>query len=1202
MMPEKFLALMKRLLGVDSVRKRFTVPSVLQLIVTIGLIGFFVIQAGVNSSQLILKQLQQQMLRQVGDQLSGHMQTAEHLNQMHYDLMQSGILDLEAAAERERYFVSYLKSYEDVAMTFIGLSDGSFYGARRTADGEIQVVRNNAATNGASWYYRISGTGEGVERVDEFPNFDPRQRPWYTKAAQAGEPVFSDVYSHFVFREPTITASHPVYDQHGQLIGVFGVDYLLSWLGDALGSLPIGASGQVFVTDNAGMLIATSFDSPSYQVVDNVSKLIPARESDSTLIQAALNLDEADYEKRLPGFTAEGKKYFVGVSDYQEHGLDWKIYVISAQDDFLGGVKQVQINTLVILAASLLFSVFLMAWIGRRVTKPLIALSRAADELASGNRTHIPDDGRLDEIGALTRSFNEMGLKLTGVVSNLEAEVAAQTRELTERNRELSTFNELRETFIDADTSLVFLKDEHLKYVFVNKTFRDFFGLPDEKIIGYDDFELLEEDFAQMCTRADLYALEQHRLITSTTVWNRRFYRTTKFPVRMPNGAFGVGAYISDITQEHEQQRSRERMLKSNELLLELLTHSFKSKQEQLDYALHKLLALSGSQYGYIYFYSEDKQEFTLYSQTRGVMADCGVQGRPRIYKLEDTGIWGEVVRQRSPVIINDFDRPDPRKRDWPEGHVALKRFMSVPVFIDDKIVAVVGFGNKPTDYNDADVYELTILMSGIWNAVQRRESVENLSHERGRYLQTLLSIGDGVIVIDRNKKIEMLNKVACRLTGWALEEAIGVDYREVFALSHEQQGFTIDDPVEKVFLSGQAQELGNHAMLTSKDGLKFHLEDSAAPVMDDQGELSGVVLVFRDVTEKKEQRKKIEYISFHDSLTGLYNRRFFEEELRRIDTARNLPISILMGDVNSLKLTNDIFGHAFGDMLLERIAEVMQNACRADDIIARWGGDEFVLLLPNTSAEEAQRIAQRIKNEVSTQQIRAVKGSISIGHDTKTDASADIAQVLGSAEAKMYTIKALERDDTLSHELDTLITTLFEKSDREAQHAGRVSSLCRQLGRALGLPESDIQMVTEAGRFHDIGKIVIDPALLKKGRRLSPEEYNEIRQHPVVGYRILNSFADTLKLAEVVLSHHENWDGSGYPKGLKGEGIPLPARIISVIESYDRMVYAPEDAKAKSAEEAIEEIRRCAGTRFDPRIAEAFIRVLEAGGGEAAD
>lgn len=1181
-----------------SMRKWFIIPSLLQLLITIGLIGFFLIQAGVGSSQLILKELQQQMLEQVSDQLSQRMETAMHLNQMHHDLMQYGMLDLESEAERERYFVSHIKSYPDVAMTFIGLPDGDFYGARRTLDGEIQVVRNNSRTEGASWYYRIADSGEGVELVDQFPDFDPRKRPWYTKAVESGEPAFSSVYSHFVFHEPTITASHPVYDQNQRLIGVFGVDYLLSWLGDILGSLPIGASGQVFVTDNAGMLVATSFDSPSFKVVDGVSQLIPARESGSALIQASLDLHKNKYGKGLPGFTVDGKNYFVGISNYREHGVDWNIYVISAEDDFLGGVKKAVMHTAIILAISLLISVFITAWTAGQVTRPIITLSKAADELTRGNRVYIPDNGRKDELGILTRAFNEMGLRLTNVVTHLEDEVEKRTQELKERNEELNQLNELRETFIDADTSFVYLKDEDLKYVFVNKALKDFFQLPYDKIIGYDDFALLETEFAEMCTRADIDTMEQHKLIVSTTSWNNRVFRTTKFPVRMPKGAYGVGSYISDVTEEYERQQNRERMLKRNKLMLEMLGSGFSSKQDQLDYALHELLVMSESQYGYIYLYDEEKEEFTLNSWTQGVMEECDVPGRPKIYRLADTGIWGEVVRQRRPIVVNDFEQPNSMKKGYPEGHVKLRKFMSVPVFIDGRIAAVVGLGNKQADYNDNDVYEMTILMSGVWNAVQRRESAEILVYERNKYYHTLLSIGDGVMVIDRNKNIEFLNAVACRLTGWELEEAKGIHYREVFCLSHEQEGFTIDDPIEKVFLSGKVQELGNHAILTSKNGRKYHLEDSAAPIPDDKGSLAGIVLVFRDVTEKKEQRRKIEYISFHDSLTGLYNRRFFEEELRRMDTERNLPISILMGDVNGLKLTNDIFGHAFGDMLLEKVAEVMQNVCRADDIIARWGGDEFVLLLPKTGAEEAAGIAERIKKEVSMQQIRAIRCSISIGCDTKYYMSADILQTLGNAEVKMYSTKTLERDDVQSSELNAIINSLSKNSERESQHAARVSGICRRFGTSLKLPESDIQRLTEAGRLHDIGKIVLEPDLLKKGYPLSMTEWSEMNQHPVVGYRILSYFDGTLELAEVVLAHHEKWDGSGYPKGLKGEKIPLLARIISVIETYDRMLHVSDNNEKKSRDQAIQELQSCAGTQFDPGIVTSFVKWLGTDGG----
>ena len=225
-------------------RKWFTIPPLLQLVITIGFIGFILIQASMSSSHLILIELHQQMQKQVSRELSQHLESAMILNQMHYDHLHCGMLNLKSTAVREQYFTNHLKLYPDLAMTFVGQPDGSFYGARRTADGELQVVRNDSTTNGASWYYRTDSLGEGIELMEQFPNFDARTRPWYTKAVEMGKPTFSNVYSHFIFHEPTITATHPVYDQNHQLIGVFGADYLMSWLGETCAACPLAIPGR----------------------------------------------------------------------------------------------------------------------------------------------------------------------------------------------------------------------------------------------------------------------------------------------------------------------------------------------------------------------------------------------------------------------------------------------------------------------------------------------------------------------------------------------------------------------------------------------------------------------------------------------------------------------------------------------------------------------------------------------------------------------------------------------------------------------------------------------------------------------------------------------------------------------------------------------------------------------------------------------
>ncbi len=764
---------------------------------------------------------------------------------------------------------------------------------------------------------------------------------------------------------------------------------------------------------------------------------------------------------------------------------------------------------------------------------------------------------------------------------------------LSKVSKELECFKELSIALMDKNVDFAYLKDEDLKYIFVNKTMKDFFGLTDSEIIGHDDSDLLDDEFAKLWRNVDLKVLERQELVTVEDHWHDRYYKSIKFPVPMSIGKFGVGAYISDITEEQEKSKIQDRMLKHGKLLLEVLTRSFKSKQEQLDYALHEVLKISGSQYGYIYFYNEEKEEFILNSWTKGVMKECAVKDEPKVYQLKNTGIWGEVVRQRKHIIVNDFVQSNPLKKGYPKGHIQLKRFMSVPVIIDDRIVAVVGFGNKMTDYNETDVNEISMLMSGVWNAVQRRESTEMLIYERNKYYQILLSIGDGVMVIDGDKNIEVMNSVALKLTGWEQNDAASKNYKDIFNLIKDKNETIVVDPIEKVFQTNKAQELKDNAVLMSKKGEKYYIECIASPIFNSKGLIDGVVLVFRDVTKEKEHRKKIEYLSFRDSLTGLYNRRFFEEELKRLDTKRNLPLSILMGDVNGLKLINDIFGHSFGDMLLIKIAETMQGVCRDDDIIARWGGDEFVMILPRTNYKEAKRIAERIRERVSVQRIKAIKCSISMGSYTKSDTFEDIIRALDKAETKMYSEKTLQSYDVKKDELDLIIDFLTKSCEEQNRHALRVKEISLELGKALSLSKFDMQRLSEGARLHDIGKVIIEGSLLKKRGPLSRAEIREIEQHPVIGYRILNYFDKTRELAEFVLAHHENWDGSGYPKGMKGADIPFLTRIISIADEYDHILHEPNRPKTKNLNDSIRQLRDLSGTKFDPYLVKIFIDLL---------
>ncbi len=373
-------------------------------------------------------------------------------------------------------------------------------------------------------------------------------------------------------------------------------------------------------------------------------------------------------------------------------------------------------------------------------------------------------------------------------------------------------------------------------------------------------------------------------------------------------------------------------------------------------------------------------------------------------------------------------------------------------------------------------------------------------------------------------------------------------------------------------------------------DGSKILLEVLGTPVNDTEGKPWASLVTFMDITDRKKAENELLYLSYHDHLTGLYNRRYFEQELKNLDTPENLPLSVIMFDVNGLKLVNDSFGHDLGDVLLKKSAEAIKKACREDDIAARIGGDEFVILLPRTTAAEAAQISNHIKELASDEKAANMELSISYGYDTKKTDNQSIIEIIANAENHMYRHKLYERSSIRSKITDLIMNTLFEKSDREAAHSNRVSSICQAIASKLNMGQDAVKKMKIAGLIHDIGKIGVDERILNKPGSLTAEERGHIERHPEIGWRLLSSTDEFSELAKYVLSHHENWDGTGYPNGLKGETIPLEARIISVADTYDAMTSERSYRKKMSRDEAVKELIRCSGTQFDPMVVDVFI------------
>lgn len=456
-----------------------------------------------------------------------------------------------------------------------------------------------------------------------------------------------------------------------------------------------------------------------------------------------------------------------------------------------------------------------------------------------------------------------------------------------------------------------------------------------------------------------------------------------------------------------------------------------------------------------------------------------------------------------------------------------------------------------------------------------------------------LLSVGDAFVSTDISGNIDMINTKAEQITGWTHKEAEGVPLPEVFQIIHENSGEIRSDLVHQVMQSGETIRVENHLLRLSRTGKEIPVENSVSPIKDEKGNIRGCLIVFRDVTGKKEKQEKIQYLSYHDELTGLYNRRFCEEEIRRLDTQRNLPISVVMGDVNGLKLVNDTFGHEKGDQFLMKASEIIKNACRADDIIVRWGGDEFVILLPKTGIKEVEEIIHRIKRISEREEVHSVSLSVSFGWGVKETPEQSLQQVMREAEELMYKNKTIDSENERGRMVNTILRSLHEKNSMEEQHSIRVSGTAQLIGSAIGLSSAEISRLKAIGLIHDIGKIAFNDHLLTKAERYGDHDIRMIRRHPEIGYRILSSSFEMRELADDVLFHHEWYDGSGYPKGLKGENIPLFSRIIAIADAYDAMTeYRPYKNKI-SVEEAMDEILKLTGIQFDPEAARVFVNEI---------
>jgi len=382
-----------------------------------------------------------------------------------------------------------------------------------------------------------------------------------------------------------------------------------------------------------------------------------------------------------------------------------------------------------------------------------------------------------------------------------------------------------------------------------------------------------------------------------------------------------------------------------------------------------------------------------------------------------------------------------------------------------------------------------------------------------------------------------------------------------------------------------------NHFRIKRKNG-EWAWIWSRGKIVKDQDHEKGKLVVGThiDITEMKRNQEMIEFLTYHDPLTGIYNRRYYEDKLKEHCGAEDCEMSIIIVDVNGLKLVNDAFGHLAGDRLLSKVGEILLKNVRNDDIVARIGGDEFVILLPKLDELEIEKMVNRIIASSDKERVQNIPVSVSVGWATKLEQDVSIDRIFKRAEDMMYHNKAMERNSFRNQSIQLIMQTLIEKIPREEAHSQRVSDLCISIGEEMGLNSVELKGLKTLGLLHDIGKIGISNDILDKKGSLNAEEWLEIKKHPQISYNILSSVNEYGPLADIVLCHHERWDGKGYPNGLMGEAIPIKARIIAIADAYDAMVSDRPYRKGMEKEKALKIIESEAGKQFDPDLVKIFL------------
>jgi diguanylate cyclase (GGDEF)-like protein len=522
-----------------------------------------------------------------------------------------------------------------------------------------------------------------------------------------------------------------------------------------------------------------------------------------------------------------------------------------------------------------------------------------------------------------------------------------------------------------------------------------------------------------------------------------------------------------------------------------------------------------------------------------------------------------------------------------------------------------------------------------------------------GRVRSALDTLAEGLLVLDARGRIVLANKAFREKIKRRLEQLVGCDASRLPWLQCDEGPLggkpgNVTYPWSRVLGNG-APCTGTLIKLRAEAGREYTFQVNATPILDGSGSCQGVLASFEDITDLEQKRvqmsdmldqlrksskqiqqqnKELERLATSDPLTACLNRRSFFEQFESQWTSAHRyqhPLSCVMIDIDQFKSINDTFGHQTGDEVLQKVAQVLQTGARDCDIVCRYGGEEFVLLLPHLEIEDATSAAERLRGAIKAAKFPNMTVTASLGVSALSQGAHDPQALLEQADKSMYLAKRNGRDqvvrwdevpqdakmdsfeatgvqsDVEEEEADSipfqavtaLISSLAYRDLDTAEHSRRVADLCVATAEGL-MSLRDCYVLENASLLHDIGKVGVPDAILLKPDNLTDDEWKVMRRHERVGVEIVEASFNAKKLTTILANQRAYYGGSPNDANLpRGTNIPLGSRILNIADAYDSMVTDRPYRKGRSPREAYKELRRCAGSQFDPELVERFIQTV---------